>query len=86
MTPEAIKRLLEEVAAGKVDVHGALAALKDLPFEDLGFAKVDHHRALRLGAPEVIFGQGKAPDDLGRISKAIVDRGQALLVTRVDDV
>ncbi|MBX3469730.1 MAG: nickel pincer cofactor biosynthesis protein LarB [Planctomycetes bacterium] len=84
MTPDAIRALLEEVAQGRRTPDAALLALKELPFQDLGFAKVDHHRALRLGVPEVIFGQGKAPDHLAAIARAIVDRGHDLLVTRVD--
>lgn len=84
MTPDAIRALLEEVAQGRRTPDAALLALKELPFQDLGFAKVDHHRALRLGVPEVIFGQGKAPDHLASIARAIVDRGHDLLVTRVD--
>lgn len=86
MTPDAIRALLEEVAQGRRTPDAALLALKELPFQDLGFAKVDHHRALRLGVPEVIFGQGKAPDHLASIARAIVDRGHDLLVTRVDAV
>ena len=54
------------------------------PFEDLGFARVDHHRAIRKGFPEVIFGQGKTPEQIAKIARAIVDRGHALLVTRTD--
>jgi NCAIR mutase (PurE)-related protein len=53
-------------------------------FEDLGFARVDHDRADRQGFPEVVFGQGKTPDQVARIARAIVDRGHALLVTRTD--
>lgn len=84
MTPDAIRALLEEVAQGRRSPDAALAALKDLPFQDLGFAKVDHHRALRLGVPEVVFGQGKAADHLAAIARSIVERGHDLLVTRVD--
>ncbi|MCO5172003.1 MAG: nickel pincer cofactor biosynthesis protein LarB [Planctomycetes bacterium] len=84
MTPDAIRALLEEVAQGRRTPDAALLALKELPFQDLGFAKVDHHRALRLGVPEVVFGQGKAPEHLASIARAIVDRGHDLLVTRVD--
>lgn len=86
MTPDAIRALLEDVAKGALAPDAALGVLRDLPFQDLGFAKVDHHRALRLGAPEVVFGQGKAPEHLAAISRAIVERHQNLLVTRVDAV
>jgi len=84
MNAERIRELLAAVQAGSVDVDQALARLRDLPFADLGFAKVDHHRALRCGAPEVVYGQGKEPEHLARISQAIVDREHNLLVTRVD--
>jgi pyridinium-3,5-biscarboxylic acid mononucleotide synthase len=84
VTPDAIRALLEQVARGATTPDAALATLKDLPFEDLGFAKVDHHRALRLGVPEVVFGPGKAPEHVAKIARAIVDRGHNLLVTRVD--
>jgi len=58
---EAIRALLEDLRAGRVDVDTAVGKLRDLPFEDLGFAKVDHHRALRGGAPEAVFCPGKTP-------------------------
>ena len=61
MDPDQLRVLLEEVRTGAVDVAAAMARLRHMPFEDLGFAKVDHHRALRVGMPEVIFGQGKTP-------------------------
>jgi hypothetical protein len=54
------------------------------PFEDLGFARVDHHRAVRQGFPEVVYGQGKSPDQVAKIAEAIVRRGHSLLVTRTD--
>ena len=55
-----LKLLLEQVKDGAVSVDDAIGRMKHMPFEDLGFAKVDHHRAIRHGMPEVIFGQGKA--------------------------
>ena len=61
MDREAIRALLEDLRAGRVDVDTAVGKLRDLPFEDLGFAKVDHHRALRGGAPEAVFCPGKTP-------------------------
>ena len=84
MNPTALKELLERVARGELPVAHALAALKELPFADLGVARVDHHRALRCAAPEVVFGQGKRPEDVARIAAAIVERGHDLLVTRAD--
>ncbi len=62
----------------------ARAWLPSDPLENLEFARVDHHRASRQGFPEVVYGQGKTPDQVARIAKAIVDRGHALLVTRTD--
>jgi NCAIR mutase (PurE)-related protein len=79
-----IERLLEDVKAGRASVHDALARLRRSPFEEVGpFARVDHHRALRCGHPEVIFGIGKTPGDVARIGKEILDRGQDLLATRL---
>jgi NCAIR mutase (PurE)-related protein len=79
-----LKRLLKQVAAGKVDPDQALESLKSLPYEDLGFARVDHHRVLRKGFPEVIYGQGKTPEQITRIAQALHDQGAAVLVTRAD--
>jgi NCAIR mutase (PurE)-related protein len=61
------------------------AALREQPFEDLGFAKVDHHRSVRQGFPEVVLGLGKTPDQIAKIASQIVGRGQPLLVTRADE-
>ena len=80
-------KLLESVKAGKLAPANALERLKHLPFEDLGFAKVDHHRALRQGFAEVIFGKGKTPQQVAEIVKAILrkkDSRQNILVTRAD--
>ncbi len=84
MTSDALKKLLEEVAAGHTAPDQALRRLKSLPYEDLGFARVDHHRALRQGFPEVIFGQGKTPEQIAGIARALFAQGAAVLVTRVD--
>ena len=77
-----MRRLLEEVAQGDQSVDDALASLRDLPFQDLGFAKVDHHRQLRNGFPEVIYCPGKTPYEARAIAEAIVSRGSNLLATR----
>ncbi len=77
-----LKRLLERVAGGRLSVGGALESLRHLPFEDIGFAKVDHHRALRCGSPEVILCEGKTPDEILAIARKIVSRGSNLLATR----
>lgn len=76
-------RLLERVREGSVDVSGAMATLRHLPFEDLGFAKVDHHRALRQGFPEVIMGQGKEATEIAAIVRALRRAKVNVLVTRV---
>jgi len=83
----ALRELFEAVRDGRLDPAEAEARalrIQGDPFEDLGFARVDHHRAIRQGFPEVIFGPGKTPDQIARISRAIVDRGHSLLVTRTD--
>jgi NCAIR mutase (PurE)-related protein len=82
MDPESLKTLLENVKAGRVSPEEAAARLATLPFEDLGFAKVDHHRALRRGFPEAIFGAGKTPEQIAAIVERIAGRGQRVLVTR----
>ena len=82
MDADKIRELLEQVRTGGVDVDGALERLKHMPFEDLGFAKVDHHRALRQGMPEVIFGLGKAPEHVRDIAISLAGRAQNVLITR----
>jgi NCAIR mutase (PurE)-related protein len=82
MHPDQLRTLLEQVRAGSVDIDAALDRLRHMPFEDLGFAKVDHHRALRHGIPEVIFGKGKTPEQISGIVHALLERSQNVLVTR----
>jgi NCAIR mutase (PurE)-related protein len=85
MQTEKLKLLLEQVRAGQVDVDAALAELRSLPYEDLGgFATLDHHRALRSGFPEVVFGQGKQPEQVLAIARRLAERSDKVLVTRVD--
>jgi NCAIR mutase (PurE)-related protein len=80
--------LLSKIASGDVDVEHArdelLERLRARPFEDLGFARVDHHRAIRQGFPEVVLGLGKTPDQIAGIAGEIVGRGSTLLVTRAN--
>ena len=83
MTQETIFKLLQEVAAGAVPPEQALDQLRDLPFENLGFAHIDHHRALRTGYPEVIFCQGKTRDQVLRIAERLVEHNAQVLATRV---
>ncbi len=81
-----LKELLDQVANGTVDPASALERLVDVlrarPFADLGFARVDHHRAVRQGFAEVVFGVGKTPEQIAAIAQEIVSHGATLLVTR----
>jgi pyridinium-3,5-biscarboxylic acid mononucleotide synthase len=81
-TPK-LHELLEALRAGTTTVDAVARELRDLPFSDLGFAKVDHHRAVRQGVAEVLLGSGKTPEQIAGISKALLDKGQNVLVTRV---
>jgi NCAIR mutase (PurE)-related protein len=82
MNAESIRKLFEQVRAGKVSPDDAVQKLRHLPFEDLGFAKVDHHRALRVGMPEVIFGERKTPAQVAAIFKKLAKHGNNVLATR----
>jgi NCAIR mutase (PurE)-related protein len=82
MDPETLRRLLQDVKSGATSPEAAAERLRMLPFEDLGFAKVDHHRALRRGFPEAVFGAGKTKEQIAAIALAITARGQNALVTR----
>jgi hypothetical protein len=86
MTSPEIQLLLEDVGAGRLTPEAAhdriLQVLRQAPFEDIGFARVDHHRSLRQGFPEVIFGPGKSPEQVAAIAERIVAQGHNLLVTR----
>jgi NCAIR mutase (PurE)-related protein len=85
MQEEQLRELLEQVRAGAVDVDAALARVRHLPFEDLGFAKVDHHRALRHGMPEVIFAKGKTPAQVVAIAEKLLEQSPNVLITRADE-
>jgi NCAIR mutase (PurE)-related protein len=84
MTPHRLREILERVAEGAHTPESALEQIRHLPFEDLGFAKVDHHRSLRSGFPEVIFGQGKTIEQIVAIARQMRAAGQNVLVTRLD--
>jgi NCAIR mutase (PurE)-related protein len=84
MQKTALRALLEAVRAGDVPIDAALNELRDLPFADLGYANVDHHRALRVGLPEVVFGMGKTVEQITGIVREMRAKGHAALVTRVD--
>ena len=82
MNRSQIEALLKDVQLNRTSVPDALERLKDLPFEDLGFAKLDHHRSLRTGMPEVIFAAGKTPDQVTRIFVHMAKAGGNALATR----
>jgi pyridinium-3,5-biscarboxylic acid mononucleotide synthase len=84
MDTRLLRELLERVRAGEATTEQALESLRELPFKELGFATVDHHRALRQGAPEVIFGEGKSAEQIALIAEEMTKAGENVLVTRID--
>jgi NCAIR mutase (PurE)-related protein len=84
MDPERLRQLLAAVSSGDTSVEGALQQLRTLPFEDLGYAHVDHHRALRQGIPEVILGQSKTPEQIAGVARSLIGAGQSVFITRLD--
>jgi NCAIR mutase (PurE)-related protein len=84
MDQDQLRGLLEQVHSGAVEVETALGRMRHLPFEDLGWAKLDHHRALRHGLTEVIFGKGKTPEQVAGIADRLLEKSQNLLITRAD--
>ncbi|HXZ80420.1 MAG TPA: nickel pincer cofactor biosynthesis protein LarB [Terriglobales bacterium] len=85
MKPEELKRLLQQVRRGAVSPDEAVQRMRHMPFEDLGFAKVDHHRVLRAGMPEVVFGQGKTPQQVAGIFHRLAERRTNVLATRATE-
>src|SRR5436309_8108169 len=81
---ESIRKLFQQVRQGELSPDDAVARLRHMPFEDLGFAKVDHHRALRNGMPEVILGEGKTPAQVAGIFARLAKHGRNVLATRAD--
>jgi NCAIR mutase (PurE)-related protein len=84
MAREALRTLLEHVQAGRLDLEDALRRLRSLPFEDLGFARIDHHRTLRGGAPEAVFCEGKTPEQVVAIVARLAEHHVNVLATRAD--
>lgn len=84
MDEKTLRQLLEAVAAGQVPSDEALERLRSLPFEDLGHTKVDHHRALRTGFPEVVFSPGKTPEQVAEIVGCLRPHAPVVLATRAD--
>ena len=80
-----LEDLLKKVKSGKTTLDEAMAQLKSLPFEDLGYARVDHHRSLRKGFPEVIWGEGKSSGQILSIMKQLKGKGQNILITRLEE-
>jgi len=83
MDQDHLRALFEQLRDGAVDVDAALTRMRHMPFEDLGFAKVDHHRALRHGMPEVILAKGKTPEQVAAIAGSLLENAPNVLVTRV---
>ena len=84
MEQKELNQLLESVAAGTISPQEAALRLRQAPFEDLGFAKLDHHRAMRQGVAEVIYGAGKTQEQILAIASAFLERGQkTVLITRM---
>ena len=84
MSNSELRRRLEELRQGDCSVEEVLEFLKDFPYQDLDFARVDHHRPLRTGFPEVVFGKGKSPEQVAAIVQSLAGRGNPVLVTRAD--
>ncbi len=82
MTQDAVRRLLKKVWSQQLTVEEAISSLKIVPYEDLGMAKVDHHRAVRCGFPEVIYCEGQQVDDIATIAESILAHSPFLLATR----
>ena len=82
MNRNQLRQLMEAVQGGEVSPDAACDRLKNLPFEDLGFAKVDHHRSVRTGMPEVIYGKGKTADQVAAIFASLTSSGVNVLATR----
>ncbi len=79
-----LEEILHKVSSREMSPEEAFLKLKEYPYQDLGFAKVDHHREARRGFPEIIYGQGKTPDQVSRIAQEIVKRKHNLLATRIE--
>jgi len=82
MNPEHLRQLLEEVKAGTLDIEAALDRLKLFPYEDIGFAKIDHHRSLRKGFPEVVLCQGKTVEQITEIVERLLSSANTILATK----
>jgi pyridinium-3,5-biscarboxylic acid mononucleotide synthase len=86
MDQEQLRALFGQVRSGEVEIEAAVERLRHMPFEDLGFAKIDHHRSLRHGIPEVIFAKGKTPEQVTAIAERLLEHAPNVLITRADAV
>jgi pyridinium-3,5-biscarboxylic acid mononucleotide synthase len=84
MDQDQLRTLFEQVRDGATDIDAAMVRMRHMPFEDLGFAKIDHHRALRHGIPEVIFAKGKTADQVVAIAGKLLENARNVLITRAD--
>ena len=84
MDQDQLRALFEQVRSGALDIDAAMGRMRHMPFEDLGFAKVDHHRALRHGMPEVILAKGKTPEQVATIAESLLANAKNVLITRAD--
>src|SRR5215469_2419172 len=84
MDAASLRKLLQQVRSGKLSPDEAVNRLRHMPFEDLGFAKIDHHRRLRAGMPEVIFSRGKTPAQVAQIFKRMAAQGGNVLATKAN--
>lgn len=85
MSEESLRDLLKDIKSGEVSIDEGVESLRQLPYKDLGFAKVDHHRELRQGYPEVIYCAGKTPEQVQKIVEAMLSRGSNIIGTRADE-
>jgi NCAIR mutase (PurE)-related protein len=85
MDAEQLKKLLEQVKAGQIDINEAVNKLRHLPYEELGFARIDHHRQLRRGFAETIYCPGKTPEQVAEIFSRMAEKGSNILVTRATE-
>jgi pyridinium-3,5-biscarboxylic acid mononucleotide synthase len=85
LTEESIGKMLRQVRSGRLSVEQALDRLRNLSYEDLGYAKIDHHRSLRQGLPEVIFGRGKTAEQVEGIARGMLGKRYNILITRGDE-
>jgi hypothetical protein len=85
MCRQGIEKLLEAVKNGDISIADAMQKIKAEPFEELGFAKIDHHRGVRLGYPEVIYGESKTPDQIAQITQKLLDKENNILITRTNE-